>query len=404
MHPSDEIRGSKNDLLLDKKIILAVTGSIAAVETIKLARELIRYGADVIPVMTPSATKIIHPYALEFATGHKPIIELTGETEHVVFCGKVKNPADLLLIAPCTANTISKISHGIDDTPVTTFATTALGSGVPILIVPAMHRSMYDHKFIQENIERCKEKGIHFIEPILMETKAKIADIDTIVAWSIRITGRKDLQNRNILIIGGGTSESIDDVRSITNKSSGKTAISLAESAFYRGGKVKLWYGTNSQPPPSFIPTTRFESIEDLLKLIDTEEIERFDIIIVCAALSDYIPMKVEGKIPSDREELIVKLKPAPRIIPEIRSRNTKSIIVGFKVEGTSKESLEEGEKLLDKYKIDYIVTNTTDAFGRDENEINIICRDKKIYHFKGLKRVLADKIYDVILRKNNEN
>ena len=400
MHPSDEIRGSKSSLLLNKKIVLAVTGSIAAVETIKLARELIRHGAEVIPVMTPSATKIIHPYALEFATGYRPIVELSGETEHVVFCGKVENPADLLLIAPCTANTISKIAHGIDDTPVTTFATTALGSGVPILIVPAMHRSMYDHKFIQENIDRCKDKGIQFIEPIIMETKAKIADVDTIVAWSIRLTGRRDLENKNILIIGGGTSESIDDVRSITNRSSGKTALALAETAFYRYGNVKLWYGVNSQSPPSFISTVGFESIKDLLKLIENDSMEGFDIIIVCAALSDYLPMKVEGKIPSGREELMIKLIPAPRVIQKIRERNPESIIVGFKVEETFKESIEEGKKLLDEYNIDYIVTNTVDAFGKDENEINIIDKDKEIHHFKGLKKILADRIYDVILRK----
>ena len=400
MHPSDEIRGIKSNLLSDKKIILAVTGSIAAVETIKLARELIRHGADVIPVMTPAATKIIHPDALEFATGHKPIVELTGETEHVVFCGKVKNPADLLLIAPCTANTISKITHGIDDTPVTTFATTALGSGIPILIVPAMHRSMYDHPFIQENIERCKEKGIQFIKPILMETKAKISSIDNIVAWSIRLTGRKDLQDKNILIIGGGTSESIDDVRSITNKSSGKTAVALAEIAFYRGGNINLWYGINSQPSPSFITTTNFESIDDLSKLIETEDIEKFDIIIVCAALSDYIPRKMKGKISSDKEEIIIKLYPATRILPKIREKTSKSILVGFKLETTSIEAIEDGTKLLEKNMLDYIVTNTIDAFGRDENEINIIDRNKKIYNFKGSKKLLADNIYNLILRK----
>ena len=159
MHPADEIRGSKSKRLSKKRIVLAVTGSIVAVETIKLSRELIRHGAEVFPVMTPSATKIIHPDSLWFATGNKPIIELSGKTEHVSFCGRVKNPADLLLISPCTANTISKIAHGIDDTAVSTFATTAIGSGVPILIVPAMHLSMYDHKIIQENIKKCKKAG-----------------------------------------------------------------------------------------------------------------------------------------------------------------------------------------------------------------------------------------------------
>jgi len=225
MHPADEIRGSKSKILSNKKIVLAVTGSIAAVETILLSRELIRHGAEVFPVMSPNATKIIHPDSLWFATGNKPILELSGKTEHIFFCGKVNNPADLLLISPCTANTISKIAHGIDDTVVTTFATTAIGSGVPILIAPAMHISMYDHKILQENIKKCKEVGVKFVEPQVEKNKAKMADIYEIVSNVIRETGRKDLSNKKILVIGGPSREVIDDVRAITNRSSGKTAI-----------------------------------------------------------------------------------------------------------------------------------------------------------------------------------
>lgn len=160
MHPADEIRGVKSKRLAKKRIVLGITGSIAAVESVKLSREFIRHGAEIFPVMTHSATKIIHPDSLEFATGNKPIIELTGKTEHVSFCGRVKEPADLFIISPCTANTISKIAHGIDDTAVTTFATTAIGSDIPMLIVPAMHLSMYDHKIVQKNVLKCKEVGV----------------------------------------------------------------------------------------------------------------------------------------------------------------------------------------------------------------------------------------------------
>src|SRR4030043_1230615 len=165
MHPVEDIRGNKSQLLEEKIIISAVTGSIAAVETIKLARELIRHGAEIIPVMSPAATKVIHPDSLWFATGKKPIVELSGATEHVSYCGRVKEPADILLICPCTANTISKIAYGIDDTSVTTFATTAIGSKIPVVIVPAMHLSMYDHKIIQKNLKKLKEIDIIFIEP-----------------------------------------------------------------------------------------------------------------------------------------------------------------------------------------------------------------------------------------------
>ena len=213
MHPADEIRGSKSNRLSKKRVILAVTGSIAAVETIKLARELIRNGAEVIPVMTKSATKIIHPDSLWFATGKKPIVELTGATEHVSYCGRVKDHVDLLLICPCTANTISKISYGIDDTSVTTFATTAIGSDVPILIVPAMHLSMYDHKIIQENIKKCKSVGIKFVEPKIEKNKAKMPKIDEIFGNVIRETEGKNLSNKKVLIIGGPTAVSYTHLR-----------------------------------------------------------------------------------------------------------------------------------------------------------------------------------------------
>ncbi|HDM66795.1 MAG TPA: bifunctional phosphopantothenoylcysteine decarboxylase/phosphopantothenate--cysteine ligase CoaBC, partial [Thermoplasmatales archaeon] len=365
MHPSNDIRGSKSKLLWGKRIVLGVTGSIAAVETIKLARELIRHGADVIPVMTNMATRIIHPYALEFATGHKPIVELTGEVEHIEYCGEVEKPVDLLLIAPCTANTLSKITHGIDDTPVTTFATTALGAGIPILIVPAMHHSMYKQPFIQENIKACREKGIHFLEPIVEERKAKIPSVEEITAWSIRLVGKQDLKDKKILVVGGGTSEPIDDVRIISNRSSGKTAVALAETGFYRGGDVTLWYSrTSSEKPPLFMPQKRFTSIRDLLELIG--ESKGFDIIIVCAAISDYIPEKTLGKISSDQEELNIKLTKAPKILPYLRKRFPDSILVGFKIEVTAEESIREATKILEDYNLDYVVANTINAFEKE--------------------------------------
>jgi len=157
MHPINEIRGSKSKTLSGKRIVLGITGSIAAVECVKLARELTRHGAEVIPVMSKAATKIVHPDSIHFATGLEPIIELDGAVKHVELCGDTTGRADLLLIAPATANTISKMAQGIDDTSITTMASCALGSGMPIIIVPAMHNSMYTHGIITENIKRLKK-------------------------------------------------------------------------------------------------------------------------------------------------------------------------------------------------------------------------------------------------------
>lgn len=163
-----------------KKVVLAVCGSVAAIEAPKIARELIRNGVDVECVMTTSARRIIHPDVLQWASGKEAITELTGDAEHVKLCG-INGEANILLICPATANTISKIANGIDDTPVTTFASTAIGSGIPIVIVPAMHESIYKNPFVFENIEKLKKNDVRFIGPRFGENKAKLADVDTIV-------------------------------------------------------------------------------------------------------------------------------------------------------------------------------------------------------------------------------
>jgi len=399
MHPADEIRGVKSKKLIKKRIVIAVTGSIASVETIKLSRELIRHGADVIPIMTPSATKIIHPDSLWFATGHRPITELTGKTEHVFYCGQINDPVDLLLICPCTANTVSKIANGIDDTVVTTFATTAIGSDIPILIVTAMHLSMYNHKIVQKNIDKCKKLGIEFIGPNLEKNKARISNINEIVSYVLRKTSKQDLVGKNILIIGGPTAESIDDVRLITNKSSGKTAIELLKEAFYRGANVELFYGPGKVYPPDFLKVDKFESINDLQKLMKARDLKLFDIIIVCAAISDYIPKKQKGKIPSGKEKLIVELTKAQKIISNIRKKAPNSKIIGFKLEDNKDKLRKKAFELLKKNKLDFVIANTISGFKKDDKEIWIIDKNGKSTYKKGNKSQLAEYILDSILK-----
>lgn len=395
MHPSDEIRGVKGNILSNKRIVLGITGSIASVECVRLSRELVRYGAEVFPVMTSAATKIIHPDSLEFATGHKPILELTGKTEHVSLCGMVKEPADLFLISPCTANTISKIAHGIDDTPVTTFATTAVGSGIPILIVPAMHLSMYNHKVVQGNIEKCKKIGIKFVEPYITESKAKMADIGEIVARLIRETGKRDMVKKNVLVIGGATAEPIDDVRIISNRSSGKTAVWLAENAFVRGADVELWYGCSREPVPDYINTMKFESVKNLMELL-TKDLNKFDLIIICAAVSDYIPKKREGKIPSGEKKLVLEMSPAPKIIEKLREKAPNSKIVGFKLEEKQDGLTDVAYEFLKKNKLDFVVANTISGLEDNKNKVWIVDKKGNSTKREGSKKILADYILDM--------
>ena len=396
MHPSDEIKAIKSQILLNKKIVLAVTGSIAAVETIKLARELIRHGAEIIPVMTPNAAKIIHPDALWFATGKKPIIELTGETEHVTYCGKTKEHADLLLICPATANTISKITHGIDDTTVTTFATTAIGSKIPIIIVPAMHLSMYEHKILQKNIHDLRKNKIEILQPIIDKNKAKTPSQETIILHVIKKLKTSDYKSKRILIIGGPTTEKIDDIRVITNISTGKTAIQLAKNAYYRDAEVELWIGNTTEKIPEYIKTMNFSDNESLQELIKKHDLAKYDIIINCAAISDYKPEKYNGKIPSGQKILKIDMKPTQKILPLLTKKAPKAKIIAFKAEEKKEKLKEKSQKLIDEYKIDLVIANTLKGFQKDENEILIYNKKTQIFK-KGKKETLAEIILDEV-------
>jgi len=395
MHPAEEIKSTTSTYLQGKTIILGITGSIAATETVKLSRELIRHGAKVIAVLSEAAQWIITADALEFATGSTPITKLSGKTEHVTYCGMHPDKADLLLICPATANTISKIATGIDDTPVTTFATTAIGSNIPLLIVPAMHRSMYAHPIIQQNIETLQSIGIKILYPDLTPTKAKLPSIPHITSHILRLLGPHDLDDKRMLIIGGATAEPIDDIRVLTNTSSGKTALGLAQQAYRRGADVDIWLGYHSQNPPEHLKTISFQSHSDLKTLITTTQ-DTYDIIINCAAIADYSTTPQDTKIPSKQKDLKITLSPTEKLLPLLKEHHPKAIIIGYKAE-SKQESLETaGQSLLEKYHIDYVICNTTEAFNAQETTITILYgKEKKSY--TGDKSQLANLILDHI-------
>src|ERR1035437_9221045 len=238
-HPTLWIEGRKSSSLIGKTIVLGVTGSIGAVRVVELARKLIRNGAKVHAVMTDAARHILHPDALHYATGNSVITELRGGVEHVEFCG-LKGRADILLIAPATANTIGKIASGIDDTTVTSFATTAIGSGIPFILVPAMHESMYKHPGVVENIIKLKTWGLFIVGPKLEEGIAKIASNEEILLEVEKALGEKSLENKKVIITSGSTAEILDPIRILTNRASGKTGRELALEAYRRGADVTV--------------------------------------------------------------------------------------------------------------------------------------------------------------------
>ena len=394
--PLKEIRSTRGRELEGKRIVLGVTGSVASVEVPQLARELIRNGADVTAVMTDAAEKLIRADLLEWATGNPVIRELTGKAEHVRLLGESPEKADLLLVAPCTANTVSKIALGIDDTPVTTFASMALGSGVPVLICPAVHEPMYRNAAVLENIERLRGMGVEVVEPRIEEGKAKIADRQTIVLATLRLLAKKDLEGTRILVSGGPTAEFIDPVRVITNLSSGKTGAEIATEAWRRGASVSYVYGGGLAPPP-FIPSRKVVTTEEMSEAVLGElNSKRFDVFISAAAPADFTPMKVaQTKIPTKLGNLTLGLRPTRKIVREVRVGFPELFVVAFKAEtvGSVTELEAAARAYLAESKADMVIANDVSAgaaFGSDYNELVVVTKRRTVHLGRDLKTNLV--------------
>lgn len=392
MHPSEAIRCAKSKKLFGKRIILGITGSIAAVECLELARELIRHGAEVQAVLSLEAQKIITPCSMVFATGNDVVTQLDGWVQHVDLLGSAQARADLLLIAPCTANTISKISCGIDDTPVTTMATTALGSKVPIIIAPAMHAAMFDNPIVQTNISALKYIGLDFVGPRMEEGKAKVATNEEIVEAVLRRLGKGDYRGRRVLIIGGSSEEPIDAMRVITNRGTGETAVQLALAAYERGAEVELWMGRCSVALPEFIPTKRFVTVNDLVQMVPAVD---HDMVFVPAALSDFAPKAAGGKISSETRELELVLEPVAKVIPLLRKKKVK--LIGFKAESGIGESelVVKAEQRLKQHKLDAIVANDLTEVRPGSTSVLFITSKGKYVRLTGTKGEVADLLLD---------
>jgi len=405
MHPSRAIRGRSSQLLAGRRVILGVSGSIAAIELPKVIRELIRHGADVQAVMSPEAMRLVTPETLEFATGHPPITQLTGNVEHVTLLGPGPGRADLYLVAPATANTISKIAHGIDDTPVTSCASVALGGGVPMLLAPAMHSHMGLNPAVQENLEKLRGWGVGVIPGVSAEGEEKIAGPEAVAAAVLHRLASGPWVNRRVVVIGGASREAIDEVRSVTNESSGTTAVALANQAYYRGADVELWAGALQVTVPSWVPVVPWKGVEDLLSLVRRRpsELRAAAAVFVPAALSDYTLDRRPGKIPSrEHESLTLTLRKAPRVLPELRRlAPPPSRLIAFKLEpGLTPVQLEEaGRQLARETGADWVVANDVATMGSPETNALVLPPSGSRLWIRGPKTDFAGKLLDDIGR-----
>ncbi len=376
-------------------IVLGVCGSIAAVRAFDLCRELRREGLEVQVVMSESARGIITEEAMEFASGRKIITRLGGRIEHVKFFGR-KGKAKLLLIAPATANTISKIAMGIDDTPLTTFATIAIGSKRPVLLAPAMHEPMYEHPIVLENLRKLEARGVRVISPLLEEGKAKLADIRKIVFAVKSALAKGTLSGKKVLVASGAFSEKIDEVRSITNASSGKMGCALAVACALEGAEVKM---IGNGKHEEFVDFEEAHSTDGLEQKVMKELAGGYDYFFCPAAIPDFEAKHVKGKIDSGKKR-IIELAPRAKMLPKIREKFPGLKIIAFKASfGKGKKEIGAAAGKFRKEGGFYaVVANDLkkSPFGAEDAQV-FFC-GPKLKWLRGKKRDVAAGIARLIL------
>ncbi len=381
-------------------IVLGISSSIAAFKVIDLVKKLKGNCVDII--MTKNSTKIISPKEFEKITkkkvaiqgfrkdfNYKKYMNDKKSIEHISLADK----ADILIVVPATANVIGKIANGIADDLLTT---TVIASEAQVLICPAMNVHMWQNPIVKENVSKLRELGYYFVEPedgmlaCGYEGKGRLAAIDKIYSEIENIIENKNkLKGRKIIVTAGGTSEDIDEVRTITNKSSGKMGIAIATEAYKQGAEVLLLKGKNSVE--SNMPFIEFKSVNDLFDKIK-KNIKEYDTIFHAAAVSDFTIDKKQGKIKSSKS-VNLKLKPTIKIIDQIKKLNSDIKLIGFKLE--SGDLVEKAYKKLKQSKADYIIANSTKVIGKDITKIYLIDKNKKIINLIGSKKEVARKLIE---------
>jgi phosphopantothenoylcysteine decarboxylase/phosphopantothenate--cysteine ligase len=378
MTGTDDIQAAEDAPLDGVNVAVGVTGSIAAIRVVQLAHELRRQGASVRAVTTPAAGSIVHPWALQFATDAPVVTELTGAIEHVELCGR-DGWADAFLIAPATANTIGSMASAVDDTPVTTCATTAIGSDLPVIVAPAMHEPMYDHPGVLEAIERLESWGISFVDPVIEEGKAKMASDEAITAAVARAAGDRPLSGRHVVVTAGATSETIDPVRVLTSRASGQTGRAVARACYTRGATVTLVHGYLAGRDAIDAPWAsleRVESAEDLRERT-LDAVEDADALVSAAAIGDYTTEASARKLASG-ESRTLELDPTPKLLDAVRERDSDLSLVGFKTEsgGDDDALIEAARSLRSRVDAAFVVANDADVMGAGQTRAHLVERE----------------------------
>ena len=371
-------------MLKGKTIVLGVTGSIAAYKIANLASMLSKLHADIQVIMTQNATNFINPITFETLTGNKCLIDTFDRNfqysvEHVALAKK----ADVVLVAPASANVIGKMANGIADDMLTT---TILACRCKKIVSPAMNTNMYENPIVQDNIEKLKRFGIEVIEPDvgLLACKdvgaGKMPSEEVLLDYILReVRFEKDFEGKKILVTAGPTVESIDPVRFISNHSTGKMGYAIAKVAMQRGAEVTLVTGPVDIEPPRFVNVINIKSAEDMYNAV-VENFEKTDIVIKAAAVADYTPVSVaDDKMKKKDGDMSIPLKRTKDILKYLgENRRADQFLCGFSME--TENMLENSKRKLEKKNVDMIVANNLKVegagFGVDTNVGTLITKD----------------------------
>lgn len=415
-HVSKEIIGIHSNILKGKKIVLCITASVAAYKAIDLSRMLMRNGAEVYPVMSKSTkSRLLTEEIMNWATGNKTVSELTSDLEHIALANYGKS--DIVVVYPCTANTLGKFANGIEDNPVTTVLSVAFGSRIPIVIAPAMHEAMYENIIISENIKKLKSLGVSILEPSITEDKAKVISAEKVVQFVIDKIGIKKgkmTSGINVLVTAGSTVEYIDSVRILTNLSSGKMGLNIAQQCLDKCFNVTFVYGHGSLniPDDPRMNIIRIKTTEEMLKVVKERILnEKQHIVFHAAAVADFSILHSSKKRPNKMDTRngtkTIKLVPTTKIVDKIKQFDNKIFLVAFKAEyGISKELLvKRALAKLNECNGDLIVANDVSRkgcdFGSDTNEVYIIDKEKDIIHIPlESKKEIARNLLEIVCKK----
>lgn len=391
-------------MLEGKKIVLGVSGGIAAYKACELVSRLKKLNAEVHVIMTDSAEKFVTPLTFQSLSLNQVVTDMFQspkywEIEHI----SLAKLADVLVIAPATANIIGKLASGIADDML---STTVMATRAKVIIAPAMNTNMYENTVVQENIKKLKKLGYTFVEPAEGRLacgdvgKGKMAEPSVIEEAIIdQLNPRQDLAGKTVLVTAGPTREAIDPVRFISNNSTGKMGYAIAERAASRGAKVHLVSGPVNLDTPQGVERYDIVSAEDMQRKV-MELYDRCDIIIKAAAVADYAPETVfSQKVKKTEEQLSLRLKKNPDILYELGKLKGDRILIGFAME--TEKLIENAKQKVTKKNLDFIVANDLNeagaGFAGDTNVVKIIDREGNI---ESIPLKLKQEVADIILDK----